>query len=183
MIICPLFIAESSDAAFYDSPRFVTHIDDGAINALTKWYSEAFPPSGNKDVAILDVCSSWISHFPAGYTAGKISGLGMNEEELKRNKVLTDYTVRDLNVDPTLPYPDATFDVITNTVSVDYLTKPIEVFKEMHRYDRPRTCIDLDWCGGKQPKNVFRPSLSHQPPVPPSWAHVGGSTLAGAPRF
>jgi hypothetical protein len=27
----------SSDAVFYDSPRFVTHIDDGAISALTKW--------------------------------------------------------------------------------------------------------------------------------------------------
>lgn len=27
---------ESSDAVFYDQPRFVTHIDDGAIGALTK---------------------------------------------------------------------------------------------------------------------------------------------------
>ena len=27
---------ESVDTAFYDSPRFVTHIDDGAIGALTK---------------------------------------------------------------------------------------------------------------------------------------------------
>ena len=35
----------------------------------------------------------------------------MNEDELKRNKVLTDYTVKDLNEDPYLPYDDATFDV------------------------------------------------------------------------
>ncbi len=27
---------ESADAIFYDQPRFVTHIDDGAIQALTK---------------------------------------------------------------------------------------------------------------------------------------------------
>lgn len=27
---------ESSDAEFYEQPRFVTHIDDGAIRALTK---------------------------------------------------------------------------------------------------------------------------------------------------
>ena len=46
-------------------------------------------------------------------------GLGMNEAELKRNGVLTDYTVHDLNVDPSLPYDDNTFDVITNAVSVD----------------------------------------------------------------
>lgn len=69
------------------------------------------------------------SHYPKGYTAGKISGLGMNEEELSRNPVLTDYVVRDLNIDPVLPYEDNTFDVITNAVSVDYLTKPREVMK------------------------------------------------------
>ncbi len=56
-----------------------------------------------------------------------ITGLGMNEAELQRNPVLTDFTVHDLNVDPKLPYPDNTFDVVTNAVSVDYLTKPIEV--------------------------------------------------------
>ena len=27
---------ESKDTAFYDAPRFVTHIDDGAISALTR---------------------------------------------------------------------------------------------------------------------------------------------------
>ena len=49
----------------------------------------------------------------------------MSEPELQRNPVLTDYTVRDLNKDPKLPYEDDTFDVITNVVSVDYLNKPI----------------------------------------------------------
>ena len=49
----------------------------------------------------------------------------MSEAELKRNPVLTDYTVRDLNADPTLPYEDNSFDVITNVVSVDYLNRPL----------------------------------------------------------
>jgi len=39
--------------------------------------------------------------------------------------------------DPKLPYEDNSFDVITNAVSVDYLAKPMEVFKEMHRVLRP----------------------------------------------
>ena len=39
--------------------------------------------------------------------------------------------------EPKLPYEDNSFDVITNAVSVDYLTKPIEVFKEMHRVLKP----------------------------------------------
>lgn len=67
------------------------------------------------------------SHYPKGYTAGRISGLGMNEAELAKNSALTDYAVKDLNEDPTLPYDDNTFDVITNAVSVDYLNRPREV--------------------------------------------------------
>lgn len=39
--------------------------------------------------------------------------------------------------DPRLPYEDNSFDVITNAVSVDYLAKPLEVFKEMHRVLKP----------------------------------------------
>ena len=53
------------------------------------------------------------------------TGTGMSEAELKRNPVLTDYSVKDLNQDPTLPYDDNSFDVITNVVSVDYLNKPL----------------------------------------------------------
>jgi SAM-dependent methyltransferase len=127
---------ESSDFIFYSQPRFVTHIDDQAIEALTKYYSRAFPAPSN-DVALLDVCSSWISHYPTGYKAGKISGIGMNEDELKRNPILNDYAVRDLNEDPTFPYDDNTFDVVTNAVSVDYLTRPLEVMREINRVLKP----------------------------------------------
>lgn len=129
---------ETADSLFYEAPRFVTHIDDPAIAALTKYYSEVFPPSDTPRVALLDMCSSWVSHYPKGYKQARIVGMGMNEDELKRNPVLTDYVVQDLNVDPKLPFEDNSFDVITNVVSVDYLTKPIDVFKEMSRILKPR---------------------------------------------
>ncbi|XXG56272.1 hypothetical protein AAC387_Pa03g3732 [Persea americana] len=128
---------ESPDTFFYSEPRFVTHIDDPAIRALTKYYSENFPPSDTPGVCLLDLCSSWVSHFPAGYKQDRIVGMGMNEEELKRNPVLTEYVVQDLNVNPKLPFEDNSFDVITNAVSVDYLTKPMDVFKEMERILKP----------------------------------------------
>ncbi|CAL4974408.1 unnamed protein product [Urochloa decumbens] len=99
---------ESSDTMFYSVPRFVTHIDDQAIQSLTEYYSEVLPPSNTPGVAILDMCSSWVSHYPPGYKQEKIVGMGMNEDELKRN-----------------------------SVSVDYLTKPIDVFKEMRRILKP----------------------------------------------
>lgn len=81
------WFCRSSDLVFYESPRFVTHIDDPAIAALTKYYKEVFPPSNTPGVALLDMCSSWVSHFPAGYKQERIVGMGLNEEELKANKV------------------------------------------------------------------------------------------------
>ncbi|KAK7363954.1 hypothetical protein VNO80_12239 [Phaseolus coccineus] len=128
---------ETPDSLFYEAPRFVTHIDDPAIAALTKYYSKVFPPSKTPGVSILDTCSSWVSHFPPGYKQERVVGLGMNEEELKRNPVLTEYAVQDLNVNPKLPFEDNSFDIITNVVSVDYLTKPLDVFKEMCRVLKP----------------------------------------------
>ncbi|KAK4283939.1 hypothetical protein QN277_000836 [Acacia crassicarpa] len=128
---------ESPDSLFYEEPRFVTHIDDPAIAALTKYYSKFFPASNTPGVSILDMCSSWVSHFPPGYKQERVVGLGMNEEELKRNAVLTEYVVQDLNVNPRLPFEDNSFDIITNVVSVDYLTKPLDVFKEMQRILKP----------------------------------------------
>jgi ubiquinone/menaquinone biosynthesis C-methylase UbiE len=57
----------------------------------------------------------------------------MNEEELKANKQASEYVVHDLNLEPDLPFPDNSFDVITNAVSVDYLNKPLEVGAECLR--------------------------------------------------
>ena len=83
------------------------------------------------------MCSSWVSHYPEGYANARVAGLGMNEQELARNPVFTEHVVRDLNKDPTLPYEDESFDFITNTVSVDYLTQPLELFAEMARVLKP----------------------------------------------
>ena len=94
----------SDDALFYDAPRFVTHIDDAAIASLTEFYARTFPPSGTPDAACLDLCSSWISHYPKGYKAARVVGLGMNAEELRKNAQLTESVVQDLNKDPKLPF-------------------------------------------------------------------------------
>jgi SAM-dependent methyltransferase len=139
----------SEDTAFYNTPRFVTHIDDVAISSLTEYYRSEFSKLAaaadnnnnninNKELDVLDLCSSWISHLPEDISYGKVVGLGMNAEELEANKQLTDFVVQDLNKDPLLSeFEDNSFDVICNVVSVDYLTKPLEMFQEMHRVLRP----------------------------------------------
>jgi hypothetical protein len=122
---------ESSDEVFYATPRFVEHIDQNAIRSIKQHYKATFPSTAEEraNASVLDMCSSWISHYPEGFSAGRVAGLGMNEAELAKNPVLTEYTVKDLNVSPELPYGDNEFDIITNAVSVDYLRKPLEIFR------------------------------------------------------
>ena len=124
---------ESPDALFYTEPRFVTHIDDAAIAAVTQLYCEYLPPGGG----ILDLMSSWISHLPSEAAYREVVGIGMNAEELAANPRLTTGMVWDLNQTPRLPFGDARFDGATICVSVDYLTRPIEVFRDCGRVLRP----------------------------------------------
>lgn len=121
------------DRQFYEEPRFVTHIDDATINALTALYAEVIPDGSD----VLDLMSSWISHFPADAAYGRTSGLGMNEQELATNPQLDDYVVHDLNERPELPYLDASFDFVVSAVSVQYLTQPAAVFASIARVLRP----------------------------------------------
>merc|ERR1719359_1964096 len=72
----------SEDSLFYMEPRMVTHIDDGAISAIRNFYMLQFslaPPG----FSVLDLCSSWISHYPENMQASRVAITGMNEEELK----------------------------------------------------------------------------------------------------
>ena len=120
---------ESPDDLFYATPRFVTHIDDAAIAAVTQLYREYFPPGG----AILDLMSSWVSHLPREIVYREVVALGMNREELGANARANDRVVRDLNQEPRLPFGDALFDGAAICVSVDYLTRPVEVLRECAR--------------------------------------------------
>lgn len=123
----------SPDAAFYDFPRFVTHIDDCAIASVTQVYGETLPPGG----AVLDLMSSWVSHLPAGVSYASVVGHGMNAEELAANPRLTRWFVQDLNLEPSLPLDAAAFDAACLCVSVQYLQRPVEVFRDVRRVLRP----------------------------------------------
>jgi ubiquinone/menaquinone biosynthesis C-methylase UbiE len=62
--------------------------------------------------------------------------LGMNEEEWKKNPRLDEYVVQNLNRAPGLPFGDAEFDGCGICVSIDYLTRPVEVLREVGRVSR-----------------------------------------------
>ncbi|MFN0028161.1 MAG: methyltransferase domain-containing protein [Acidimicrobiales bacterium] len=119
-------IDEGNDASFYVQPRLLTHIDEGAIAAVSALYGEL-----GVNGRVLDVCSSWISHLPT--RPATLTVLGMNAAELAANELAHEAVVHDLNEDPRLPFASASFDAALCTVSVDYLTRPIQVFDEVAR--------------------------------------------------
>lgn len=123
----------SSDFDFYAQPRLVTHIDGPAIAAVTQLYRELLPPGG----AILDLMSSWVSHLPPEIEYSRAVGLGMNARELEANPRLDERMVQSLNDNPILPFRDAEFDGVVCCVSVQYLTRPAEVWREVARVCRP----------------------------------------------
>ncbi len=123
------------DRKFYRQPRLVTHIDDVAIGAVGQTYATL--GIGGR---VLDVCGSWISHFAT--EPDPLIVHGMNTTELAANQAAAGGVVADLNRSPALPFADRSFDGATCCVSVDYLTRPLEVFDEVARVLRPGAI----WC-------------------------------------
>jgi SAM-dependent methyltransferase len=130
------------DPHFYGFARLVTHIDDGAIAAVGDLYDE-LQITGS----VLDLMGSWVSHF---HTAPEhLTVLGMNAEELAANPQAAATVVHDLNRDPRLPFAADSFDAAVCCVSVDYLTRPLEVFADVARVLRagaPLVCTFSNRC-------------------------------------
>ncbi len=123
---------ESPDSEFYSQPRLVVHIDDATIEAIRKYLGDELPPTG----VVLDLMSAWRSHLPHDF-AGTVIGLGMNATELAENPQLTARVVHDLNANPVMPLPDEGFDAAYVVVSIQYMTRPLEIFADVRRVLKP----------------------------------------------
>jgi ubiquinone/menaquinone biosynthesis C-methylase UbiE len=53
------------------------------------------------------------------------------------NPALNDIVVHNVNTNPRLPFEDESFDGAVMTVSVQYLTRPIELFTDVGRVLKP----------------------------------------------
>jgi hypothetical protein len=126
-------IDEAPDEEFYEPARLVYHIDDGAVAALTEFYRTLLPAGG----VVLDLMSSWVSHLPPDVAYAEVIGLGMNPEELAANPRLARHFVQNLNREPKLPLAEASIDAATICVSIQYLTQPVTVLREVARVLRP----------------------------------------------
>jgi hypothetical protein len=120
---------DEEDEIFYEPPRLVCHIDDGAIAALTGFYRRVLPAGG----VLLDLMSSWVSHLPPEIGYGEVIGHGMNAAELAANPRLSRWFIQNLNRETSLPLGTASADAAMICVSVQYLQQPVTVLREVAR--------------------------------------------------
>lgn len=125
---------ETDDGLFYIRDRFVSHLDAVALATVEGLIGQLVTEN---NPVILDLMAGWDSHIPPALKPSRVAGLGLNPNELAGNSALSETILHDLNEDPKIPLPDDTFDAVINTVSVDYLVKPFEVFREVARVLKP----------------------------------------------
>lgn len=122
-------IDAEEDELFYEPPRLVYHIDEGAVAALTEFYRKVLPVGG----VLLDLMSSWVSHLPPEIDYGEVIGHGMNATELAANPRLNRSFVQNLNREPRLPLSDNSVDAAMICVSIQYLQQPVAVLRDIAR--------------------------------------------------
>lgn len=121
------------DTLFYETDRMVGHIDAQASANLSEIYSSLISPGA----MVLDLMAGFESHLPDCLEFKGVHGLGLNENELKANKHLNTYSIRDLNADPHLSFSDQSFDAVVCALSLEYLVTPVAVFNEVARVLKP----------------------------------------------
>jgi len=129
-----LRLDETDDKVFYEKDRFVEHLDSVALATIQELIGQLVV---EENPVILDLMAGWDSHLPGTLAPSKVVGLGLNRNELDKNGALTEFRLHDLNRDPHLPFETGTFNAVVCTASVDYLTRPVEVFYDVGRILKP----------------------------------------------
>jgi SAM-dependent methyltransferase len=129
--LAPINAAVDVSAGF-EAARGVA-IDEAAIAAITELHREVFPAGG----AILDVMSGWVSHLPPEVPYGRVVGVGAHACALAENPFLDEWRVQDLNRDPRLHFAAGEFDGAAICASIQHLTRPGELIREVGRVLKP----------------------------------------------
>lgn len=167
---------ETDDAVFYARERFVSHLDSLALSTVERIVGELLAET---DPAVLDLMAGWDSHIPSQVKPSRVVGLGLNENELRANERLGDFVMHDLNKNPRLPFAGQTFDVVINTVSVDYMTRPMEVFQDVARILKPGGLfLVLSGQRGMTFRLAFDPTARRCVPLPVSSLRTLKSKIA-----
>ncbi len=124
---------DTSDLEFYKTSRETDELDSLAQSTIEDLFVQAIP----KRARILDLLAGRDSHLKLTVEPEHVTGVGFSEENLAANKTLDKRVVHDVNENSSLPFEDNEFDVVINTVSIEYLTSPVEIFREVGRVLKP----------------------------------------------
>lgn len=147
----------TSDRLFYLLPRFMQHVDQPARDSLQRYYASLLETQ-TEDAPLLDLCASWTSHLPEDLSPERrVAAIGMNSLELAANPSATEWRVQNLNDDTALPYEDNSFAFCTIALSIDYMTRPIELLSEVARVLRPGGMVAISFSD----RLFFTKAVSH----------------------
>ena len=131
----------SDDQIFYQQPRYCHHLSESFRNRLTNLYSEYLC----EHHVVLDLMSSWVSHFPTHIKFKKVIGHGLNEAELDSNKRLDSFWVQNLNKIQNMPIEDSSIDVGLIVAGWQYLQYPEKVSSELSRIIKPSSLLIISF--------------------------------------
>jgi SAM-dependent methyltransferase len=120
---------ETDDLEFYKTPHVIGDLDSLAFNTVQDLYLKLIPAGSH----VLELLADSVTYLPASLECEEITGIGFSEQQMSPNTRLTTRIVRDLNKYPLLPFPENRFNVIIQTLSIEYLTRPVEIFQEAAR--------------------------------------------------
>ncbi len=125
---------EDDDALFYEAiDSTIPIVDQVSIEQLNQFYSEHLQGK----TKILDLMAGPESYLPKTLGDLDVTGLSIKEKDLQSNTALSQFKVHNLNKQPVLPFDDQQFDAVVCAFSVEYMTQPIAVFKEIARILKP----------------------------------------------
>ena len=120
---------ESNDEEFYNTPKFVYHLDSNFRSYLSNVYKDEI-----KDFSsVLDLMTSWDSYLPKDITYKRVIGHGLNKEELIRNKALDSFWIQNFNFKQDLPLDNGEINYCLMVAAWQYLQYPENLTREISR--------------------------------------------------
>lgn len=144
-------IDEQIDTRFYQSPRLVGHIDRQASNLLQEFLGNVL----SNETELLDLMAGYQSHLPGDF-AGRVTGLGLNDLEMRENPDIQERIVHDLNHSPIIPFADESFGAVLCNMSFEYLIRPDMICREILRILKPNGLLVISVSDRWFPPKVIR---------------------------
>ena len=144
---------------------FATYMEPGALDILAGWH---IPPG----TEMLDVaCGAGQLTIPAARAGVRATGVDIATNSLQQARARAAAEGLEVRFDEgdaeALPYPDASFDVVTSLVGAMFAPRPERVAAELVRVCRPGgRILMVNWTPDGFVGGMFRAISQHVPPPP-----------------